>query len=96
MNINETRSAVEYLDACLRDIAERGLAEEQPEFDAGLVLRDDLVKTIERHEQIARLSGLPSARRDSPACLAYLPGMGRHSRAPLLPLPLRGWRGAPR
>jgi HK97 family phage major capsid protein len=60
MNIHETRSAVEYLDACLRDIAERGLAEEQEAFDAGLTLRDDLVKTIERHEQISKLASLPT------------------------------------
>lgn len=59
MDLNEARGQVEYLDACLRDIAERGLPEEQEAFDAGLAARDDIAKTIERHQRIADLAALP-------------------------------------
>lgn len=60
MDINETRGQVEYLDACLRDIAERGLPEEQEAFDAGLATRAELVATLARHEQIADLASVPT------------------------------------
>lgn len=59
MNSQEIRDGVEYLDACLRDIAERGQADEQEAFDAGLVERDRLVKLAERHAEIERLASLP-------------------------------------
>jgi HK97 family phage major capsid protein len=59
MNLEEIRGSVEYLDACLRDITERGQADEQEAFDAGLVERDRLVKLAERHAEIERLASLP-------------------------------------
>lgn len=59
MDLNEARGQVEYLDACLRDIAERGLPEEQEAFDAGLASRAEIAATIERHQHIADLAALP-------------------------------------
>lgn len=60
MNPEEIRSSVEYLDACLHDIAERGDASEQDAFDAGIAERARLVALAERHAEIARLSQLPT------------------------------------
>ena len=59
MNLEEIRSSVEYLDACLRDIAERGQADEQEAFDAGIAERDRLAKLADRHAEIERLAALP-------------------------------------
>lgn len=60
MNPEEIRSSVEYLDACLHDIAERGDASEQDAFDAGIAERTRLLALAERHAEIARLSQLPT------------------------------------
>jgi len=53
MDSKDLRAEVEYLDACLRDIAERGLPEEQEAFDAGLELRNEKFEQAEKIEKRA-------------------------------------------
>lgn len=59
MNRDEIRSEIDYLDACLRDIADRGDATEQESFDAGLAERARLEQLFQRHAEIERLGSLP-------------------------------------
>lgn len=59
MNLDQLRSEVEYLDACLRDIAERGQSEEQDAFDAGIAERERLVALADRHAAIERNAQFP-------------------------------------
>jgi HK97 family phage major capsid protein len=66
MNIEQIRSEVEYLDACLRDITERGQIEEQEAFDAGIAERDRLMALADRHAQIARNAQFPHLTIDPP------------------------------
>lgn len=61
MTPDQIRAAIEYLDACLRELHQtdagelRSLtAEEQTRFDEGLAMRQDLQRQLERHETIER------------------------------------------
>lgn len=67
MTPEEIRGAVEYLDACIRDIhtAAEGRAleaDEQTRFDEGLAERARLVALLERHNTVATLAQVPEAR----------------------------------
>lgn len=66
MNPTQIREAIEYLDACLRELhqdAEGNLrtldTDEQTRFDEGLAERNRLAAELERHNEIGRLSRLP-------------------------------------
>lgn len=59
MGPEEIRSAVEYIDACLHDITERALPDEQDAFDEGLAERERLVSLLERHNRIAASAKIP-------------------------------------
>jgi HK97 family phage major capsid protein len=59
MKMEELRSDIEFLDACLRDIADRADVAEQEAFDAGLAERTRLADLQKRHAEIARLAALP-------------------------------------
>ena len=66
MNPQEIRAAIEYLDACIRQIHEsaegRALeADEQTRFDDGLAERQRLVELLERHNTVASLASVPAA-----------------------------------
>jgi HK97 family phage major capsid protein len=59
MNRDHITEAVEYLDACLHDIAERGNADEQPDFDAGIAERARLHATLKRYDDLESLASIP-------------------------------------
>ena len=59
MKIEEIRSSIDYLDACLRDIADRADVNEQDAFESGLAERNRLADLEQRHAEIARLASLP-------------------------------------
>lgn len=54
-DIDTLRSEVEFLDACLRDIADRGDPDEQEAFDDGLAERKKITAAIDRHVEVANL-----------------------------------------
>jgi HK97 family phage major capsid protein len=76
MNPTDLREAVEYLDACLRDLVEdpegnlRTLdPEAQTRFDEGLALRRQYAADLDNHAEIARLApitGVPGDQRGAP------------------------------
>lgn len=65
MNPMEIREAVEYIDECLRDITERGLADEQTAFEDGIAERARLIKLLERHDALAALAEVPERQERS-------------------------------
>jgi len=82
MNPDQIRNAIEYLDACLRELHQTGdelrslTPEEQTRFDEGLTMRNNLAAQLERHASIERTATLRPA--------AAVPGDGARGVA-LLP-----------
>lgn len=69
MNREEIREAVDFLDACLDEMAERSLdPDEQARFDEGLALREQYAADLSRHETLAQRSQIPThVERTAPA-----------------------------
>lgn len=69
MNRDEIREAVEFLDACLDEMAGRSLEpDEQTRFDEGLALREQYAADLKRHETLRQRSEIPAqVERTAPA-----------------------------
>jgi HK97 family phage major capsid protein len=83
MSPDEIRAAIEYLDACLRQINDNALnraldADEQSRWEAGLAERNRLAEQLERHHALAGLAANPGATTAGTAAPFHT--NGGHSR----------------